>query len=812
MIWLSLTYQTRGWQLDPRSLLVGVGLGLLLGALLIFVIWPRAVRLKGWATARWRQFLDRFRSSAEERYRGALAQYAATHHAYGAGLDLAAFFVAPRLWQPATVALDGVGPMMPPEHLYWIWPETASRSGLPLPPLTSMSALLRQGERVLIAGEPGVGKTTLLAEAARLAAAPPKDGPMAHLAARLPLFLHAADLAAADWPDDVAGLLAAVPQALDVLQRRGLEELLQARLNAGSVLLLLDGADELAPESLERMADWLSAWLARHPQMRVMVAGPASGYAPFLSLGFVLTGLAPWQEPQAEALCLAWSQNLNRAAIATREIWQPGQAAWQTATRLALRRVRAEDEPEPPRWVGRLEMALRGHLPAAEGDPPWLAPLCRDLWQQMALEIVSTGRLSLPDARFGEMASVLLDQYAVNTPLSLRRLRAAAEASGLLVAGNDHWRFLSPIWRDFLAAARLVQDTDDLATVPWIHRPGLSSLRRLVVARIGPGDQVDSRLADTSTIPEGLFEVSAWMPEALQNGAWRRTVLLRLGKLALNEQLPVALRQRAILALAQTGEPGVLTVLRQLLSDRTLAIQQIAIGALPLVPDDQVLELLVASFDTDEPAVQRAVMGALAWLPHDGAQTVLVRGLLAPDPLVQRAAAESLALKGGADAEILREAAAEDAADVRRAAVFGLALVDADWALALLRELRRDDQWIVQSAAEAALALRLDGEETPPSWRPALPAALPWLQDWAADKGRSVPDGPAAIPLLLEALRPDEPVATRQAALRTLALMGMAEAAPTLAEAAVDPDPQIRETAFAAQCVLSRAHGAWIGL
>jgi HEAT repeat protein len=78
----------------------------------------------------------------------------------------------------------------------------------------------------------------------------------------------------------------------------------------------------------------------------------------------------------------------------------------------------------------------------------------------------------------------------------------------------------------------------------------------------------------------GLFEVAAWLPEVAARGGWRRQVLKQLGQITLNPHRPLLLRQRAIAALAQTGDEGVLVLLRQLLRRPELSLRQVAAAAL----------------------------------------------------------------------------------------------------------------------------------------------------------------------------------------------------------------------------------------
>jgi HEAT repeat protein len=807
---LAILLQSRRWQLDTRSLFIGIAAGFVLGALFAFVIWPWWRQTLAGARAGWQRLERRLRSGGLGSYLEGVAAYAAHQHPFGADYSLSQFFVAPLLWAP----VDPDSPDGEPDdglaRLHRLWPETTAAAAVPAPPLVSLAACLRHGRRVLIAAEPGAGKSTLLAAAAHACASADAAGDWAYLAGEVPLFLHVADLAAAGWPDEPEAFAQALPVIVERLNRKALAKTLAEKLSSGEALLLLDGADELTSEGLLLVADWLRSWLARYPKTRMLVAAPARGYAPLLSPGCVLSGLLPWRGSSAETFGRRWSAMMGQPLMPLRRYWRPGQLPWHTAVRLqGLALLQGEDEP-PERWVERAELALRAHLPAGAETPAWLAPVCRELWQQLAQDLALTGRFSLDEAAFAERASALLAQYDVNPGLSMRRLRAAAQSSGLFVTIGGRWRFASPLWRDFLAAAALSQTADIKAVAPFLDEPARAALVRFSVGRLGAEDLAEQRLAQTASDPlqEGLFQLSTWLPELLEPGAWRRTVLLRLGRLAMHEKAPLALRQRAVLALAQTAEEGVLTLLRQQLEAGAVPIKTAVLAALAAVEGDAALDLLLAHAEDDEPELHAGAMVALGWRYQQAARKPIIRGLLAEDARVQRTAAETLALNGGEDAKILVEAAEDKDPQVRRAAAFGLSLVADPWAEPLLERLRRDELWIVQSGADMALSAR-DGSRF--GWQPVAVADQPWLIDWAAAKGRGVPGGEAALGLLLEAVAPAEPAAIRRLALRLLGALAHIEAVPVLQSIRPEDEPEAQMLAYETLCEISRAHGGWVG-
>jgi HEAT repeat protein len=210
------------------------------------------------------------------------------------------------------------------------------------------------------------------------------------------------------------------------------------------------------------------------------------------------------------------------------------------------------------------------------------------------------------------------------------------------------------------------------------------------------------------------------------------------------------------------------------------------------------------SGDSDE-LVRVAAVHALAWMDNPAAEQPLIGALLEPDVLMSKAAAEGLALNGTAESrQILTEAIVDDSMSVRRAAVHGLALLEEQWALDLLKEVAQvDNQRVIQSAAGQALQSGKTGI-VQNMWQPPKAGEQEWLINWAVTRGRVVPVGPAAIPLVIEALENGDD-RTRAAAAKTLAQLMAKEAVGPLQQVLADSHADVRALAFDALCQIDRA-------
>jgi eukaryotic-like serine/threonine-protein kinase len=136
----------------------------------------------------------------------------------------------------------------------------------PLKPGTAIdSAYHRAGEQLLILGDPGAGKTTMLLELTRALLDGPPSGPT-------PVVFHLASWAESRQP--LAEWLAAeLHRRYGVARRLG-----RAWIADEQVLPLLDGLDEVADEHRAGCADAIAGFLAEHGQLPVVVCCRTAEY------------------------------------------------------------------------------------------------------------------------------------------------------------------------------------------------------------------------------------------------------------------------------------------------------------------------------------------------------------------------------------------------------------------------------------------------------------------------------------------------------------------------------------------------------
>ena len=145
---------------------------------------------------------------------------------------------------------------------------------------------------------------------------------------------------------------------------------------------------------------------------------------------------------------------------------------------------------------------------------------------------------------------------------------------------------------------------------------------------------------------------------------------------------------------------------------------------------------------------------------------------------------------------MLRDGATMPDILIRRAAVYGLARVDAPWALDILRKIQVDDeQWIVRNAATEVLdskALPAD----PRIPRPLTPPSqTPWLIEFAGKQGVGISPGAPATDVLLTALKHGS-VDERLAALPYLRRAASEGIVKELYHVMREQDPEMSEAAY----------------
>lgn len=774
-----------GMRFDLPEFFVGVATGLLI-VFAIYRLRPLSSWLGGIIGETYQRATESFTAGAQDRYSVEMIQRAEMMHLARHILTLSEIAVPPRILippiptDPERESSGGAGTLSVLPNLPDAFFLSAVYSGSSM----ALTAAVRRGDQLLLTGPAGSGKSTALAYLALQAAQgklTQEDG-----GALVPILLQAADLELA------RGRAGAEQVLIDAVQRRvsgGLASrvpgYLKTHLAAGRGLVLFDGIDEYPVEQTRQFANWLVQLKSEFPSAQFVVAAPVRGYDGMIQLGLSPVALAPWSDHQIRAFTKKWG------------------AAWKEHVEPQMNRQRLEqvDPALMSGWLlgslglSPLELTLRAWA-AYAGDT--LGSSVRDHYEaylrrflsadeQQSAAAVAVAWLEAQDGAFDDSV------VPRGSPLS-----DLAQAGILFERPRRTYSFRTPGIGAYLAG----QGMSQLGVPEAVDKPGwdlAAYAHGFYVSMTDGTDEANHYLEeDSDPLASRKLRVGQWLRLAPAEAKWRPNALRALGKLMQDSRMAYGLRLRATHAMAESKEPTASVFFRRLLGSERPSTR--ILGALGLggVRDLESVGPLGRLLQSDpDLRVRQAASLALAALGNEDALESLGEALLHGVEEVRVAAAEALAIHNDEGHEMLKEAATIDDLLTRRASVFGLARIPAQWAFDLLETMQVDDsEWVVRGAAAEALEKKANPQHpiTPP---PREIAEIPWLVSFAEREGLGVAPGRPALEMLRRALNNASPE-IRLAALETLAWVEPGELDLEMRQALREGETYIRDAAFEA--------------
>jgi HEAT repeat protein len=765
--------------------------GLLTG---VFVSWILA-RLSPLGEWIWDMVRGQARSVGEalstvstDRYRIEVQTLAQTQHLSRAIFALDEIVIEPRLLAPAppidpqqeeqvSAGTLGVLPNLPD----WTYLSGVYRS-----PTISLADALADGANLLITGDLGTGKTTALAYLATAAAR--RDSEAGVAAELTPVYIHAGDLPKGRRlerkPFDA--LTSAAQQLVSSRMSSRLPGYVRPQFRQKKGLLLLDGLDELGPEEIPAIADWLQRLQEEFPGNRIVAAGPPSGYDGVVKAGLVPVTMAPWSTHEHEAFLTKWAQ------------------AWQQYIIPNLPKKRIVDI-DPALITGWLLGSVRGLTPLELTVRVWAA-YAGDVRGAKVLDSFQAfiERFLSPNERQPAEAAALSWLKESSCAVSERTFGRGTPVYDLIEAGilvrrsGNLVSFFQPAVGAYLAARAMVDSGVPESLDPKRWPPAAQTMAFLAMLT-DIGDVVEQYLEPSNDLLEtDLFTCARWLRETPERMNWRADVLRALASVASDQLRSYGQRLRAVHALTFSGDASVAILFRRLLgseipSNRVLG----ALGLGALSDESSIPHLRNAAYEDRSTHVRQAACLGLVGIGTESALEALGQILLEGDEDIRLASAEALACHIDEGYNMLRDAVAMDDLLTRRAAVFGLARVPQKWSLDILDEVVvEDEQWVVRGAAAEAAERRRS-----PPWKVIPPPEeiheIPWLVDFAEREGLGVAPGRAALEMLRRALNRGTPE-EQLAALETIIYAGGEELNLELTHALHAEDPHLRDAAFEA--------------
>ena len=646
-------------------------------------------------------------------------------------------------------------------------------------PTLTWAEALSGGANLLLIAPDGAGKTTALSYLAlQLAHQDPRLG---KLSALVPLFVHASDL---PLPLDEEGepsqaLLTALRKSAPRRLITLLETQLPAWLKSGKVMLLVDGADEMAPRRQPALADFLKRLLRKYPRTRTVVAAAPAFSDGLQSVGLIPIGLAMWTREEASQFLNRWGSKweefiapamtpeseisseevnpriLNRWILGQKAVFSPleitlkawaayagdalGSTLAEAVEAYARRLLPTEEEEAKPARAALTQIALQ--LTLSEGD-------------SIGERVVAKGISEIEQTAEGDALSAGENSDKVK----VKRLLPSLLESGLLTRREGKIAFVHPIMRAYFTAEALAEgDELSLNKGDWWegHTTALGFLLGVSKSSVLTAEMAE---ADAEPVHQTALALARAFAIADRFEVEQAEAVKLLAALIADPENPLNLRARLAIGLALSPAKGIGALFRKLLSHPSFTVRWAAALAVGLRRDPKAVEPLKPLLGDKSRAVQRAAALALVAIGTTSALEAVATLLLEGDDEQRRAAAEALANHPAEGYPTLREAAYfEDDLQVRRAAAFGLGRIQAEWALELLKQMSiEDSQWIVRDTAAAVR----ERAEAPSVFIPQPLKPLhetPWLIEFAAERGMGVSPGKGALQLLHEALRTGSP-------------------------------------------------------
>ena len=770
--------------IHPLSFIIGFVTALVL-AVIYGRMRPAMQELRaGWKTRSEENAVKRA-SGVEDTHRRVTLRRAQGMHLAAPLFALDEILVTPKLISPPPrIEPDGAFPRedIVTQTLPYLpsWPELAAIYNAPT--LTFPQAL-SGGSNIVITGMDGAGKTAALAHLASLCAH--KDASLGTLSEAVPFLIHAADLnlPVSDSKEPLNPIVEIVSGYMPIFEQGRMPAFLQYAFRQGTALLLLDGFDELAPDSQKLVTDYLKVLLGAYPKARIVTTAIPEQIDGLLALGFAPLVLMGWNAAAQQAFVRKWGELWTR--FVSTEVW--AQTGSQSVDPFLIETwLNVGQPPLTPLeltlkvWAAfagdslgpRVLEAIAAHIRrvAPVGTPP--AAL-----ETLALQSIVNAQMVFDPRKAREWVKAFEtieektaeatteEEKSKTGPLGQKSKSVQAASSGLLNKmtesgllvshANNRMRFTHPVLGGYLAGRAMTAFHAEDTLLDQPNWNGKLLALRYFAAHGDATQLVDKTFAkEDPLLQRPLMMAARWLRDAPRESAWRGRIMAGLARVLQSEEYPSGLRAQAMAALTLCGDPGAAALFRQSL--QSLSFNLIALAALGsgAMQDPKSVELLASTLGAPSVSARRAASLALVAIGSPSALEAVARGLLQGDDDIRRASAEALANDPKDGHETLRDGATLPDLQVRRAVVYGLGRVDESWAREILQNLQtQDSQWIVKTAATEVIESRAHPSD-PHVPRPLTPPSqTPWLIEFAGKQGVGITPGSAATDILLTALK-----------------------------------------------------------
>ncbi len=801
---------------------------------------------QAWANlgAQFRSVREGLKTEAEVRYLNERMHQTQRMHLAAALFSLDEILIPPRLLAPPAI-VEPDDEMIPTDIVKLTlpympdWPHLNSHYRAPR---LTLSEALRGGADLALIGRPGSGKTVALADLTiQIARGNPAVGSLANL---LPILIHVADLAIDEFDRNevLAPIIRILQAQVSGRTASRIPRLVENAFESRRVLLMVDGLDELAPEGVDAACDFLATLTHRFQGIRFLVAGSPDYYGEITAFGAVPVVLAAWDQQERVDFMRRWGELWTRhinpdpwstngteaQAAGTGDFEQTILNSWLGSDYTSLNPLEmtlkawaayagdalgAKNADAIDAYIRRMATGIPNAAVALEKIASQMilemaphAPADQvRRWARLQPDLPGGGDDDIAEEDLDEAVITLLTESEIGTASAVSRftLGKILETELLVSSHLDTVRFQHPILMGYFAGRGLAVSGAYRTAINQPEWSGKSLAMHYLAAHSDISEVTNRLVENDGPLHHRLFSTAEWLRDApKENIRWRLNLMRILVTTTQTEHLPRGIRARAFAALVGSGDLGVISLCRKLVSSTDPFVRQLAALGLGYFNDVKSIGSLEGMLQDAEPGVQRAACLALASMGTQQAIEIVATALLQGSEDLQRSAAEALANSPGQGHALLKEASTLEDLLVRRAAVFGLARIGEEWSEQALIDMQtRDGQWVVRNAADQVIQERKLGSPFTPKKLP--PAHLsPWLIQYAGQFGEGISKGEPAEKMLLRALQQGDEE-HKLAALEYYRLKGDKRIFPTIYQLYFRERGDLQETALNALWHLS---------
>lgn len=661
------------------------------------------------------------------------------------------------------------------------WPELAS--SLHAPMLTLPEALIN-GADIAIIGQPGSGKSVALAYLASLIAR--RESAIPAISSATPFLIHVMDLRANldEKKNPLEILVKTISPTFPLLLQRQLPHFIETILQEGKLLLLLDGLDELPLSDITLITKYIKSLKEQHTSLRLVLAASPDCLDGLTELDITPLALATWNREQITEFVnqwgTAWTQYVSPVVQKQMGTPQPSPFllnSWLTSLQGYF---------SPLEWTAKVWSLYAGDIVgsqpshdleslykrlAGDGLPPdGLSALASMIIQGQrgsvtysdADKYLSKFRLSVEESPQAENEAATSTTTMPKKTASTKSVKLSSSGSqilnklldsGLLNEYSDgSITFTSPLFTGYFSTLATVDAPTTAAADQTSESSYLAQLSFLTEQ--GKTNQTISSLLNQDEAPlfPNTLMVTRWLKNAPANAEARSIVMRKIVQLIQTPDLPLNIRIRLMVAAAASNETAISGLSRQWLTSKSSDLRLLAAIGVGMTQDSRAISDLAGLFMDPDINLQIASCYGLSAintpLALESLQTALEHG----DETLRMAVGETLAAHDPEGHKILQDAILSDDLLVRRAAVNGIARINAPWAISLLEKVAVEDaQWVVRNAAGQALDERAKISLNSPV--PLVPPhESPWLLNYASKQGVGLSPNQSALPMLMDVL------------------------------------------------------------